>query len=102
MSGFLRTLPQHARVADLVEGLLRSYPLELQLIGITVQDLLRDHQDQIKDASSVIAALDLLAEEGKIRKETTTGHADLFAGIRAYPIVRKPTVGHTLASQSDF
>lgn len=102
MSGFVGTLPQHRRAADQVEGLLRSYPLERQLLGITVQDLLRDHQDQITDASSVIAALELLVGEGKIRLDRSTGHPDPFAGIRAYPIVRKPTVSHTTASQSDF
>jgi hypothetical protein len=93
MSVFLRSLPQDARATDLVEGLLRSYPLKRQLVGITVQDLLRDHQDQITDASSVIAAMDLLADEGNIRLGRSNGHTDVFESNRAYVLKRKsPTL----------
>jgi hypothetical protein len=89
MSGFLRSLPQDARATDLVEALLRSYPPERQLAGITVQDLLHDHQDQITDASSVIAAMDLLADEGNIRLGRSNSRTDVFASIRAYVLKRK-------------
>jgi hypothetical protein len=89
MSGFLRSLPQDARATDLVEDLLRSYPLKQQMVGITVQDLMRDHQNQITERTSLIAAMELLADEGSIRLGRSKGHADVFEIVRAYVLKRK-------------
>jgi hypothetical protein len=45
--------------------------------------LVRDHD---LDSTSVIAAVDLLAEEGKVIREKSGGHLNPYDGIRIYPL----------------
>ena len=87
MAHYSRLISHQARATDQVHALLLDYPVIRQLEGITVKELLRDHPEQLKSAVAVIAAVDLLIEEGKVIREKSTGHAHPFDSIRVYPLV---------------
>lgn len=61
MALYSRDLPQESRAADKVYALISTHA-----DGVTFYDLMHDHHDQICDNSSVLAAIGLLREEGKV------------------------------------
>ena len=77
MSKYLRSIAHQSRATDEIYCLLQPYE-----DGVTVRQLMRDNE--MKDANTVLAALDLLVEEGKIRRETSKGHKDHLDGIKVY------------------
>jgi len=89
MAHYSRNIAHESRAADQVLAKLLSYPLKRQVQGVTVKKLLRDHPDQLKSDISVIAALDLLTEEGKVIREKSTGHAHPYDSIRLYPVAHQ-------------
>jgi hypothetical protein len=86
MAYYSRDISYQARATDQVESVLRTYPFDRQLHGITVKELLWEHSDRLKSDIAVIAAVDLLTEEGKVRREKSTGHAHPYDSIRIFPL----------------
>jgi hypothetical protein len=87
MAHYSREIPHQSRAADQVLALLLAYPHARRVgEGITVRELLRDHPEQLKSAASVIAALDLLTEEGQVIREKSKGHAHPYDSIRIYAV----------------
>jgi hypothetical protein len=86
MAHYTRSTPHQARASDQVQALLSAYPSARQEYGITVKEFLWEHPDQLKCAASVIAAIDLLTEEGKVIREKSIGHQHPFDGIRIFPL----------------
>jgi hypothetical protein len=58
---YRRSSPQESRAADKVYELISTHRN-----GVTFYDLMQDHPNEISDNSSVLAAIDLLREEGKV------------------------------------
>jgi hypothetical protein len=85
MAHYSRNISHQARATDEVDALLLAYPPIRKLEGITIKELLRDHPGRLKSDISVIAAVDLLTEEGKVRREKSTGHQHPYDSIRIYP-----------------
>ena len=86
MAHYSRNISYQARATEEVHALLLAYPPIRQLEGITVKELLCDHPDHLKSDIGVIAAADLLTEEGKVRREKSTGHQHPYDSIRIYPL----------------
>jgi hypothetical protein len=61
MVGFSRSNPDEARATDEVATALQSYR-----DGTTFEKLMQDHKERFKDGSSILAAIDLLIQEGKV------------------------------------
>lgn len=81
MSGYRSSIPSHARAADNVYALLLEYPN-----GVTVRKLMEDHSGRLKDANSVLAAIDLLEKEKKVKRVVTPGKAHHLDSITALVI----------------
>jgi hypothetical protein len=81
MSEYLRSIASHARAADDVYALLVGYPH-----GVTVRKLMEDHSDRLKDANSVLAAIDLLEKEKKVKRVVTPGKPHHLDSITALVI----------------
>ncbi len=86
MAYYSRKISHQSRATDQVHSVLSAYPLQRQLDGITVKELLCEHPERLKSDIGVIAAVDLLTEEGKVRREKSTGHAHPYDSIRVFPI----------------
>jgi hypothetical protein len=86
MAYYSRSISHQDRATDEVHALLLAYPTIRQLEGITVKELLWDHPDRLKCDISVIAAVDLLTEEGKVNRVKSTGHPHPYDSIRIYPL----------------
>lgn len=79
MALYSRLLPDQARATNLVHTLLEAYR------EVTVGQLMRDNNEFLKDTSSVLAAIDLLQEEKKVRLEKFYVHPDKYLdGIKVY------------------
>jgi hypothetical protein len=87
MSFFSRNVDSDDRATHAVHIALLSYSPALQIAGISVADLLRDHKERLPDVDSILAAIDLLAEEGKIIRDTS-GKGDLYERTRVFPYRR--------------
>jgi hypothetical protein len=85
MAHYSRSISHQSLAADEVQALLFSYPIGRQAIGITIKELLRDYPERLKSDISVIAAVDLLTEEGKVLRQKSTGHAHPYDSIRIFP-----------------
>jgi hypothetical protein len=69
--------------------MLLSYSQARRVGGITVTELLKDHPEELRSDISVIAAVDLLAEEGKVMRETSTDHPHSYDSLRIFPLTLK-------------
>ena len=86
MAYYSRTISHQARATDEVHAVLLAYPPTRQAEGITVKNLLWDHPARLKSDIAVIAALDLLTEEGKVMRVKSTGHPHPYDSIRIFPL----------------
>lgn len=77
MSGYSRSIPQQSRAADQICVFVQTYP-----DGVTIRRLMADNAEYLKDANSVLAAVDLLVEEGKVIRETHPGQEHYLDSIR--------------------
>lgn len=84
MALYSRLVPSQARTTDQVLALLMNYPAERRVLGVTVGDVMRDHSDRLTNPSSVLAAVDLLSEEGIVSVEKHTGLNDYRDATRIY------------------
>ena len=96
MSGCRRSIPSHARDADDVYALLVEY-----LNGVTVRKLMEDHSDRLKDANSVLAAIDLLEKERKVNRVVTPGKPHHLDSITALVIFWASEVGLLINSPDE-
>jgi len=87
MAAYSRLLSWEARATDEVLALLINYSAERRVQGITVKELVRDYPNRLKDYRSVIAAVDLLSDEGRVLVERSSGHNHALDSIRIYPRV---------------
>jgi hypothetical protein len=76
MAHYSRNVAHESRATDEVYSLIQGYPN-----GVTLNQLMSDNPDRLKDVRSVLAAIDLLTEEGKVRREVTPGKQDWRDGI---------------------
>jgi hypothetical protein len=81
MAHYSRSIAHQSRAADTVYSLIRPYSF-----GVTVRQLMSEHSDRLKDANSVLAAIDLLAEEGKVLREKSFPKPHYLDAIKVYPI----------------
>jgi hypothetical protein len=86
MTDYSRLMQHEGISADQILALLLNYPRHYQARGITLGELLQQHKEILKDGRSVKAALELLAEEGKVRLEKSGGHLDVLDTTRIYPV----------------
>ena len=86
MALYSRSRPEQARAADEIEALLLAYPYIRQVEGITVWELMRDHPNRLKSAIGVLAAIGLLTEERRVRREMFPGQQNCLEMIRVYPL----------------
>jgi hypothetical protein len=84
MALYDRDVPSQDRATEQIWKQLQSYSLLRRTEGITVADLMRDHE--ISDADTVFAAIGLLEKEKNVRLEKSTGHADHRDGTRIFPL----------------
>lgn len=83
MALYSRMMAHESRASDEVFSYLRAYP-----DGVTVRELMRDHQNRLKDTNTVLAAIDLLEEEGKIRQEKSPGQEHYLDSVKVWPVER--------------
>jgi hypothetical protein len=81
MGQYSRLEPSEAEGADLVHALVLRHPE-----GITAGRLMRNYKDRLKDYRSILAAAELLADEGKVRVEKSGGHEDVLDVTKIYPL----------------
>lgn len=84
MALYSRDVSHEARATDAVHTFILRYPN-----GVTLRQLMNDNSNSLKDANSVIAAIDLLQEEKKIRVEKSVGHAHHHDSIKVCPLIIK-------------
>jgi hypothetical protein len=82
---YSRLIAPQSRATDEVHALLLSYSRLHQMEGITLRELLTDYSEQLKSTDTVIAAVNLLAEESKVVYKKSRGHSDPRNSIRIYP-----------------
>ena len=85
MALYSRDSPQESRAADKVLVLISGHPN-----GVTFIDLIHRHRDEISDWSSVLAAIDLLREEGKVITDEPWQGRGYLETVRLYanPVMR--------------
>lgn len=81
MALYSRLIPHQKRAADQIHSMILRYP-----DGVTVRTLMKDNSEFLKDPNSVLAAIDLLVKEGKIREERSTGHEHHLDSVKVFPI----------------
>lgn len=81
MAQYSRLVPNQSRSTNEIHALILHYR-----DGVTLKKLMQDNSECLKDASSVIAAIGLLEEEGKVRVERSTGHHDYRDSLTVYPL----------------
>jgi hypothetical protein len=79
MALYSRLSPQESRAADEVYRLIKTHAN-----GVTFFELMRDHQEALSDSSSVLAAIGLLREEGKISTAEPWEGIGLLQNVRLY------------------
>jgi hypothetical protein len=80
MALYSRAVAHESRAADEIYGFISAY-----YAGVTVRKLMSDHPDRLKDSNSVLAAIDLLTEEGKIGRQISPGQDHSLDSIRVWP-----------------
>lgn len=80
MALYSRSIAHQARATDQIYRLLQTYAN-----GVTVRKLMQDNEEFLKAPNSVLASIDLLVEEGKIRREQSHGHAHYLDSVSVYP-----------------
>jgi hypothetical protein len=81
MALYSRSLAHQSRATNEIHNLLQAYP-----DGVTVRKLMQDNEERLKSPDSVLAAIDLLVEEGKAKREQSTGHDHYLDSIKVYPL----------------
>src|ERR1700761_6438139 len=79
MALYSRSIPHQSRAADEIQKLVRQYSQ-----GVTVNELMRSNPDRLKDASSVLAAIELLIEEGKLKSNEPWGGKGFLDEVKLY------------------
>jgi hypothetical protein len=82
MALYSRSLAHQSRATNEIHNLLQAYP-----DGVTVRKLMQDNDERLKDPRPVLAAIELLIEEGKAKQEKSTGHEHYLDSITVYPVV---------------
>jgi predicted ATPase len=89
MANYSRSIPHQSRAADEVHDIVQRYPK-----GVTFEDLMRSNSKRFKDRNSVLAAIELLIEEGKITSEKPWGGKGFLDEVKLYvPSVRVRAFG---------
>ncbi|HXB22241.1 MAG TPA: AAA family ATPase [Candidatus Solibacter sp.] len=86
MADYSRSVSHHSRAADKIQAIVQRYPE-----GVTFEELMRDKQECLKDRNSVLAAIRLLIEEGKIQSERPWSGEGFLDDVKLY--VPVPSVG---------
>ena len=76
---YSRNIPHESRATDAVFTLLLNYP-----DGTTVRRLMADNADKLKDPNTVLAAIEVLQEEGKIYKQVAPGQEHHLNSIKVW------------------
>ena len=80
-----RSLQQQADPADIYMALLINYPPERRFLGVTLGDMARDYPNKFDSESKVraaIAAFTLLAREGKVYEQRSSGRPHFLDSIK--------------------
>jgi predicted ATPase len=89
MALYSRSVPHESRAADEVQNVVQRYPQ-----GVTFEDLMRGNPHRLKDRNSVLAAIELLIEEGKLKTDMPWSGKGFLDDVKLYvPVVRMPGVG---------
>src|SRR5689334_1605405 len=86
MALYSRSVPHESRAADEVQNAVQRYPQ-----GVTFEDLMQGNPHRLQDRSSVLAAIELLIEEGKLKTDRPWSGKGLLDDVKLY--VRIPAVG---------
>jgi galactokinase len=84
MALYSRLLAHQARATDEIHNMLQAYP-----DGVTVGQLMRDNHERLKDPNSVLAAIDLLVEESKAKREQLGWHENHLDSVKIYLLDQK-------------
>jgi hypothetical protein len=79
MALFDRRVPQESRAADKVYELIIGH-----LYGVTFNELMQLHPDHLSDRSSVLSAINLLREEGKLTSDQPWQGEDYLNTVKLY------------------
>jgi hypothetical protein len=84
MALYDRDIPQQAHAADKVYALICAYPY-----GVTFEQLMQDHPDEISHRTSVFAAIELLRKESKVYSKGPWGKGDSLEKVTLYATPRR-------------
>lgn len=89
MALYSRSIPHQSRAADEVQNIVQRYSQ-----GVTFKELMRGNPHRLKDESSVLAAIELLIEEGKLKTDTPWSGKGFLDAVKLYvSAIRTPNVG---------
>jgi len=86
MTHFSRLVQFQSDFADQVYDLILRHPAIRQNKAITLKQLLEANRDELKSASIVIAAINLLTKEGKVRQHKVEGETHPYDNIHIYVV----------------
>ena len=76
---YSRSIFRQSEATDKVHAIVPTHPEE-----ITVSRLMREHK--LSSSNSILAAIDLLEKEEKVRVERSQGHEDFRDGIKVHRV----------------
>src|SRR5258708_90994 len=87
MAIYSRSVPSQSRTADKVQRIIQRYPE-----GVTFEELMRNNPEHLKNRSSVLAAIELLIDQEKIKSKRPWAGESFLEEVKLYVPASAPLV----------